>query len=128
MVGNEVSQVALSVKNLKHSVLFYQTTFGFRKTGSNPFIMGNRVSRLMGLTRVRAKICWLTDDQDFIQLELFQFGHPFPNPRPADWSPADDGYQRISILVSNYEATLIHLGQFDLPLFQWPVCPVGKTA
>jgi len=63
-------------------------------------------AKVQGVPGAATTCWWLIDQQDFFQLELFQFHRPRARPLPADWTPADIGYSTIGIHVSDFDATL----------------------
>jgi hypothetical protein len=65
---------------------WYQNTLGFVTSGgTNDF--GNPIgSWIQGLPNVDVVCKWMVDQQEFLQLEMFQFTTPKRKPRPKDWA------------------------------------------
>jgi catechol 2,3-dioxygenase-like lactoylglutathione lyase family enzyme len=45
----------------------------------------------------------LVDQQDYFQLEFFQFYRPRSKPKPADWRPCDIGYNMVGFYVRDFD-------------------------
>ena len=103
-----ITQVALNGTASPDSVVaFYCEGLGFLPTGGMT-ISGAEVGRLQGLDvdKLQAELRWAVGRTDFMQLELFAYTQPECRPRRADWSPADVGYNVVTVHVQEFDATL----------------------
>ena len=101
-----LNQIALSVTDLRRSHQWYRDVFGLASAGGTELFRGWMTAKVQGVPGAATTCWWLIDQQDFFQLELFQFHRPRARPLPADWTPADIGYSTIGIHVSDFDATL----------------------
>src|SRR5262245_3067004 len=99
-------QFAFSVVNLDRTRGWYRDMLGFVPSGgTNDF--GNPFgSWVQGLPNVDVVCKWMVDQQDFLQLEMFEFKSPVPKPRPKDWGPHVSGYTVTGFHVSNFDERL----------------------
>jgi catechol 2,3-dioxygenase-like lactoylglutathione lyase family enzyme len=107
-----IAQIALNgTASLDTVVAFYVDTLGFLPTAGGLAVGGPEIARLQGIDAPTAELDmrWAVDRTDFMQLELFTYTQPVPRPRPTDWSPADVGYNVVTVHVSNFDATLARL-------------------
>jgi hypothetical protein len=63
-----------------------------------PSARGFRASR-----GVEVSTRWMVDQQEFLQLEMFEFKNPKPKPRPKDWAPNHSGYTIIGVHVVDFD-------------------------
>jgi catechol 2,3-dioxygenase-like lactoylglutathione lyase family enzyme len=118
-------QIAFSVSDLRRTHRWYQI-FGFLPGGGTRLFRGPLASRVQGLPNAASTCWWLVDQQDFFQLELFQFKRPPPRPRPADWRPCDIGYAMVGLHVADFDAVLARLQRAGVqPLI--PSAPAGPA-
>ncbi len=109
------AQVALSVADMPSSLRFYSTVLGFRSAAGR-FSGGANLARVQGLPDPFCVMWWLTNEQPFFQLELFQYDTPSPAPRPAGWRPSDIGYGRLTFAVGDLDATLARAAALSAPI------------
>jgi catechol 2,3-dioxygenase-like lactoylglutathione lyase family enzyme len=108
-----VTQVALNgPANPDSVVAFYCEGLGLLPTGGMS-ISGTEIARLQGLDvdKLQAELRWAVGRTDFMQLELFAYSEPECRPRRADWSPADVGYNVVTVHVREFVATLGRLAE-----------------
>ncbi len=102
-------QIAMSVTDLPRTHAWYTGAFGYvPSSGTNSF-KGYLAEKIQGITGARSTCWWLSDQQEFFQLELFQFHRPETRPMPTDWRPCDIGYSALGLLVRNFDETLERL-------------------
>ncbi len=118
-------QFAYSVTNLDRTRGWYREMLGFVPSGgTNDF--GNPFGSLVqGLPNVDVVCKWMVDQQDFFQLEMFEFKSPAPKPRPKDWGPNDQGYTIIGVHAANFDARLMALRSAGVPLLTEPMGAPG---
>ena len=101
-----LSQIALSVIDLRRAHRWYREVVGLRPAGGTNLFAGPLASRVQGLPRAASTCWWLVDRQEQFQLELFEFRSPLVRRLPGDWRPSDVGYSMVSLAVEDLEATL----------------------
>jgi len=102
-------QIAFSVQNLQSTHAWYRQVFGFLPAGGTRLFRGPLTARVQGLPGVISTCWWLVDQQEFFQLEMFEFKRPEVRPLPADWRPCDVGYTTVGLHVSDFGATMARL-------------------
>jgi len=121
-----LNQIALSVADVQHSQRWYRDVFGYQESGGTfmfrPLLGAHKVQ---GLPDATSTCWWLMDQQEFFQLELFQFAKPTAQPLPADWRPCDIGYTTVGIHVADFDATLSRLARRHVELLTAPVGEPG---
>ena len=121
-----LNQIALSVADVQRSQRWYRDVFGYQESGgTNMFIPLLGSDKVQGLPQATSTCWWLMDQQEFFQLELFQFSKPTAQPLPADWRPCDIGYTTIGIHVADFDATLMRLARRRTPLLSDPIGEPG---
>ncbi len=115
-------QIAISVADVQRSQRWYRDIFGYQESGGTymfiPLFGSHKVQGVPGATSV---CWWLMDQQEFFQIELFQFSRPKPRPLPDGWRPCDIGYTTIGIHVADFDGTLERLERRHTPLLGDPV-------
>src|SRR5262245_46461516 len=102
-------QFAFSVVDLQRTRRWYQEMLGFVPSGGTDDFGNPFGSWVQGLPEVDVVTKWMVDQQEFMQLEMFEFKSPVPKPRPQDWGPNNTGYTIIGVHVSNFDARLMSL-------------------
>src|ERR1700722_8651732 len=122
-----INQIALNGTASPDSVVaFYCEGLGFLPTGGMT-ISGAGLARLQGLDvdKMQAEMRWAVGRTDFMQLELFAYTEPECRPRRADWSPADVGYNVVTVYVREFDATLGRLAERGLAPLSDVAGPAG---
>lgn len=115
MPGPAMNQIAMSVTDLPRTHAWYTAAFGFVPcSGTNAF-KGYLAEKVQGVPGARSSCWWLGDQQDYFQLELFQFERPETRRVPKDWRPCDIGYSSLALLVRDFDETLARLQVLDSP-------------
>jgi catechol 2,3-dioxygenase-like lactoylglutathione lyase family enzyme len=105
-----VSQVALSVVDLRLTERWFREGLGFLPAGGSRLAMRSPLaSRIQGLPKAASTCWWLVDRNQVFQLELFQFEKPLAKLMPAHFRPCDIGYTRIGVWVADFDASLRRL-------------------
>ncbi|WP_246540878.1 SRPBCC family protein [Mycobacterium spongiae] len=121
-----LNQIAISVRDVQHSQRWYRDIFGYQESGGTyAFIPSLGSADVQGVPDATSVCWWLMDQQDFFQIELFQFSKPTPEPVPADWRPCDIGYSMVGIHVTDFDATLERLARRRVDLLSEPIGPAG---
>src|ERR1035437_3593054 len=96
-----LNQIAISVADVQRSHRWYRDIFGYQESGGTyMFVPLLGSAKVQGVPDATSVCWWLMDQQEFFQIELFQFSKPTPQPLPEDWRPCDIGYTTIGILVT----------------------------
>lgn len=78
-----------------------------------------------GVQGASLEVLWLLDQQEFFQLELFQYRAPRARSLPAEWRPCDVGYTTIGLHVADFDATLRRLAERGSPPLTPPLGAAG---
>ncbi len=114
-------QFAFTFLNLDRSRNWYRDMLGFVPSGGTTGF-GNPIgSWIQGLPNVDEVTKWMIDQQEFFQLEMFQFKSPVSKPRPKDWAPNDSGYTIIGVHVVDFDARLISLRSAGVQTLTQPI-------
>ncbi|SDP47603.1 EthD family reductase [Desulforhopalus singaporensis] len=119
-------QVAMSVTDLKTTFAWYQDMFGFLPSGGTEEFCGPLFEAIQGIPDVASKTLWAVDQQEFFQLEFFQFKSPEVRPLPKDWRPCDIGYNALGLHVADFDATLARLETAGTKLLSAPAGSKGS--
>lgn len=126
IVPPPICQVAFSVLDLQRTRGWYQRVFGFLPSGSTS-LFGNPIgSWIQGLPDVETTTGWMMDQQDFLQLEMFEYRHPKPRPRPPTWRPNDTGYTTVGLHVADLDGTLERLRRVGAAPLTEPIGQAGS--
>lgn len=107
MSEKHVCQVALCALNAANLRDWYQCSFGMVKGGKIFSVAPMPTDRIQGISpNPTESVSWLVDQQDYFQLEFFQFYRPRSKPRPIDWRPCDIGYNLMGIYAKDFEKVL----------------------
>ncbi len=121
-----LSQIAMSVIDLKGTYAWYQQAFGFVPAGGTRLFSGPIASRVQGLDRVASTCWWLMDQQSQFQLEMFQFNSPQVRALTRDRRLCDIGYSMISLWVADFDDCLARLKQLGSPTETEPMGMIGN--
>ena len=114
-----LGQFAFSVADLPRTVRFYCEVLGFQKS-NGLLTWGDGLSAIQGLPGPgAATLWWVTDRQDFVQIEFWNHTAPRPRPRRDDWRPSDVGYNLLCLHVEDFDGALARLGAAGLA----PIAP-----
>lgn len=105
----QVAFTALDAAGLRE---WYAKVFGFVKSGKTIFFPP-ATSRVQGIPGAWEKCSWLIDQQDYFQLEFFQFWTPRTRLKPVDWRPCDIGYNMVGIAVNDFDQVLRNVCAFS---------------
>ena len=109
-----LNQIAFSVTDLRRTHDWYQRVFGYIPTGGTRLFFGPIASAIQGVPKAASTCWWLTDQQDYFQLELFQFRSPKVQPLPDNHRPCDVGYSMVGIHVRDFDGFLQKLDSLGI--------------
>lgn len=111
MSDKHIAQVAFCALNAGHLRDWYQSAFGMVKAGKIFSAPPLNTDQIQGISpNPTESVSWLVDQQDYFQLEFFQFYRPKSQPKPSDWRPCDIGYNMVGIFVSDFDKALHQIG------------------
>lgn len=118
MSDQHIAQVAFCALNAGHLRDWYKSAFGMVKAGKIFSAPPANTEQIQGISpNPIESVSWLVDQQDYFQLEFFQFYRPKSQPRPSDWRLCDIGYNMVGIFVSDFDKVLHQIGAIsDKPL------------
>ena len=118
MSDKHIAQVAICALNAGHLRDWYQSAFGMVKAGKIFSTPPMNTDRIQGIfPNPTESVSWLVDQQDYFQLEFFQFYRPKSQPKPDAWRPCDIGYNMVGIFVTDFDKALHQIGAAsDKPL------------
>jgi catechol 2,3-dioxygenase-like lactoylglutathione lyase family enzyme len=120
----QLNQIAMSVTDLRRTHAWYREVFGFIPAGGTSAFKGYLAEKVQGVKGAASTCWWLLDQQDYFQLELFEFERPAVRPLPADWRLCDIGYGMVGLHVADFDAVLQRLsGQGSKPMSE----PMGEA-
>lgn len=107
MSDKHICQVALCALNAANLREWYQRCFGMIKAGKIFSMPPMATDRIQGISpNPTESVSWLVDQQDYFQLEFFQFYRPRSKPRPSAWRPCDIGYNLMGIYAKDFDKVL----------------------
>lgn len=108
MTDAHIAQIALCAHNAGQLRHWYRSVFELAPgSGALVSVPPMPTRRIQGIDPNPAEtVTWLVDQQDYFQLEFFQFYRPLSKLKPTAWRPCDIGYGIIGICVADFEATL----------------------
>ena len=107
-----ICQVAFTALNAPALREWYANVFGFVKSGKVIFFPP-ATTRVQGIPGAWEKCSWLIDQQDYFQLEFFQFWSPRIRLKPDSWRPSDIGYNMVGIAVTDFDQVLRNFSAFS---------------
>jgi catechol 2,3-dioxygenase-like lactoylglutathione lyase family enzyme len=118
-------QLVLGTDNLPLSKHLYSSVFGFAPAGER-LIFSQHNGQVMGLGPWGgAMVAYLVGRQELLQLEFWTHTTPRQQPLPNDWRPNDIGFCRFGIAVTDFDAVLAKLAEFDIAPIAPPVVRDG---
>ena len=117
MSNRQICQVAFAAIDGPGLRDWYANVFGLVKSGKVIFLPPS-TSNVQGIPGAWEKCSWLIDQQDYFQLEFFQFWTPKSRLKPDHWQPCDIGYNIVGIAVNDFDQTLRNVCAFsrrDMP-------------
>ena len=119
----QVAFCALNAANLRD---WYQGEFGMVKAGKIFSAPPMPTDRIQGVSPNPIEtVSWLVDQQDYFQLEFFQFYRPRSKPRPIDWRPCDIGYNMVGIFARDFDQVLSRVAASSYQSLPDAVCVAG---
>jgi catechol 2,3-dioxygenase-like lactoylglutathione lyase family enzyme len=106
-------QIGLNTVDLGATVRFYSEVFGYLNAGGQ--VGWGNAMKVQGLDpNGQTVVWWMVGKHPRIQFEIFHHTGPLIRPKPADWSPADHGWVRYGVAVSDFDGVLAKLSARDI--------------
>jgi short-subunit dehydrogenase/catechol 2,3-dioxygenase-like lactoylglutathione lyase family enzyme len=121
-----LSQIAVSVSDLRRAQRWYRDVLGLEPGGGTNLFAGPLASMVQGIPRSASTCWWLVDRQDFFQIELFEFRSPLVRPLPPDWRPCDVGYTTVAFWVDDLDGALDRARQTGSQPLTDPIGEAGE--
>jgi hypothetical protein len=126
MSDKHISQVAFCALNAANLRDWYQSAFGMVKSGQILSAPPMQTDRIQGISpNPIEKISWLVDQQDYFQLEFFQYYRPKSKPKPVDWRPCDIGYNMVGIFARDFDKVVNQIAAVSDQALPAPVGEAG---
>ena len=125
MSNKHLCQVGFSCLNAGQLRDWYHDCFGMVYSGGIMAFPPMSTHSIQGITpNPVEKVSWLVDQQDYFQLEFFQFYRPKSRPRPIDRRFCDIGYSMVGIHARDFDKVMaLVTANSDRPL----PAPVGAV-
>lgn len=120
-----LNQIAISSIDLKRSDQWWREGLGFLPSSSTRLFRGKMLSETSGLPQAAASTRWLVGQDEWLQIELWQYEKPLARLMPSDYSPLHEGFSRCGIWVKNFEDTLERLRQLSSSPLSPPQGEIG---
>jgi catechol-2,3-dioxygenase len=100
-----ICQVAFSCHSGGALRQWYADVFGLVKSGRILFFPPS-TSNVQGIPGAWEKCSWLIDQQNYFQLEFFQFFKPRSQLKRRQWRPCDVGYNVLGMAVNDFDQVI----------------------
>jgi catechol 2,3-dioxygenase-like lactoylglutathione lyase family enzyme/uncharacterized protein YndB with AHSA1/START domain len=107
-----VCQVAFCAHDAAGLRQWYVDVFGLLRSSKIIFFPPSTAT-VQGIPGALEKCYWLVDQQEYFQLEFFQFWKPRSRLRPADWRPCDIGYNMLGLAVNDFDQVIRNVCAFS---------------
>jgi catechol 2,3-dioxygenase-like lactoylglutathione lyase family enzyme/uncharacterized protein YndB with AHSA1/START domain len=104
-----LSQIALSTIDLRRSDAFWREGLGFLPSATSRMFRGPTISNLMRVEDAKTTTRWLVGQDEWLQIEIWQFENPVPRLLPENHAPHHIGFSRCGVWLKHFEATLQRL-------------------
>lgn len=125
-VNLPLSQIALSTIDLRRSDAFWRVGLGFLPSATSRMFRGPTISNLMRVEDAKTTTRWLVGQDEWLQIEIWQFENPLPSLQPPDHAPNHVGYSRCGVWVKKFDATASRLEAMGYPAVSPPVGEPGE--
>lgn len=98
-----IHHVGISVRNLERSITFYIELLGMEVAAPTFPLNGSDLEQIMALPALQGRMCVLRKGS--LLIELFEFAHPKPLMKDADYPVSNHGISHFGIEVEDIEAT-----------------------
>lgn len=119
MIQN-VDHINIVVTDLERSVRFYTEVLGLKET-RRAHLSGEWIDAIVGLRGVAAEVAYVVAPGGEPRIELLCYQSPTGEIIPAASAANTVGLRHIAFRVTDIQATLERLRQFDVPVLSEPV-------
>lgn len=121
-----LSQIAISSIDLRRSEIWWREGLGFLPSAGTRLFRGKSISGVVQMANAAATTRWLVGQDEWLQIELWQYENPVPRLLPAGYAPNHVGFSRCGVWVKGFDAALKRLKKLGtLPLSD-PIGSQGK--
>lgn len=114
--------VGVSVVDIDRSIGFYRDLLGMEQACEVFPFEGPLYEQIMALPAPKGRMCVMA--KNGLQLELFEFSHPKPGAKDANYPVADHGLTHFGVEVDDIDAAFARLTaagvRFHAPVLQFP--------
>jgi len=121
-----LSQIALSTIDLRRSDAFWREALGFLPSATSRMFRGGTISNVMHVEDAKTTTRWLVGQDEWLQIEIWQFENPVPRLMDQGFAPNYAGYSRCGVWVKEFEETLNKLSQMGYPPLAAPTGGSGE--
>ena len=108
-VSLPLSQIAISTIDLRRSDAFWREGLGFLPSATSRMFRGPTMSNLMQVEDAKTTTRWLVGQDEWLQIEIWQFENPVPRLQSQEQAPHHIGYSRCGVWVRHFEVTIERL-------------------
>jgi catechol 2,3-dioxygenase-like lactoylglutathione lyase family enzyme len=113
----KADHVAMSVKNMEKTIVFYRDVIGMEKVFDRVF--GEEMGRLIGVPGTKVRIVHMKLNDSVV--ELFDYESPLGREPQRDHMQSDFGLTHIGFIVEDFWATYEHLLHHNVEFLGEPV-------
>ncbi len=106
-----LSQIAISSIDIRRSDTWWRQGLGFLPSGYTRMFRGPILGGVVGLPGAAATTRWLVGQDDWLQIELWQYEKPMARLQAPDYAPNHVGFSRCGVWVKNFDDTLVRLAE-----------------
>lgn len=120
-----LSQIALSTIDLRRSDAFWREGLGFLPSATSRMFRGPTISNVMQVEDAKTTARWLVGQDEWLQIEIWQFENPVPRLQSPEHAPHHVGYSRCGVWVEAFDKTLDRLAAMGYPGLSLPIGDEG---
>lgn len=120
-----LSQIAISSIDLQRSEIWWREGLGFLPSAHSRMFSGRTMSGVVRLDNAATTTRWLMGQDDWLQIEIWQYENPIPRLTLAESVPSRVGFRRCGVWVKAFDATLGRLSDLGSSTLTAPVGEVG---
>lgn len=126
MSNKHLCQVGFSCLNASQLRNWYRDCFGMVRAGGIAGFPPMSTDRIQGITPNPVEtVSWLVEQQDYFQLEFFQFYRPASKPRPIDRRFCDIGYSMVGFHAGDFDKVMANVASNSDRSLSAPLGPPG---
>ncbi len=119
-------QIALSSIDLERSEIWWREGLGLLPSAATRIFRGRGLSGVARLDNAAASTRWLVGQDEWLQVELWQYENPLPRLTAADQAPNHVGFSRCGVWVKDFDTTLDRLSALGSSPLSQPQGNMGE--